>query len=421
MGETKMLVSRRRRFFPGVLLFLMLVAQSTAAAAPLLFLSTQLAPVAEATMMRQLILKDFPLSVDFEPYDRAIYNTRVTSLVSHPGGAAVLGGVQEEFLDMDRAGALESLDGLWPTLTGRTFLPGLTGRRLSGTDHVSFVPWMQATYLMAANKRAIPYLPKGADLNRLSYEELKEWAAAMFQATGKGKLGFPVGPKGLMQRFVQGFLYPSFTGSMADDFAGQNAVSMWRYMSDLWQYVAPSSLTANRMDESLLNGEVWVAWDHTARLLEAFKEQPDDFIAFPAPIGPQGRGFISVLAGLGMPKGSSSSAGEKLIEYLTRPSVQLQTMESVGFVPVVEIGADERFSEGLSKLVNATVEQVSSSNAIRSSVPLRSADAGRSFDLVYAVAFSRIVLRSAGIQEVLARQEKMLRAIETADRPAGGP
>jgi multiple sugar transport system substrate-binding protein len=400
---------------------MLLSAQQAASAAPILFLSTQLTPVAEANMMRQVILKDFSQSVDFEPYDRAVYNSRVMDLVSKPGGIAVLGGVQEDFLGLYRAGALESVDAIVPELTERTFLPELAAGRMFGTEHAYFVPWMQATYLMAANKLALQYLPKGADLNRLSYDELRAWAANMHRATGKGKLGFPGGPKGLLQRFVQGFLYPSFTGSMSNGFSGAAAVSMWEYMRDLWQYVANSSLILNRMDEALLTGEVWVAWDHTARLLEAFKQQPDVFVAFPAPIGPKGRGFISVLAGLGVPKGSSPAAAVGLIEYLTRPLVQATTMESVGFLPVVEIGKEGILSKGLSGLVQATVEQLSSLDAILSSVPLRVADAGRSFDLVYSVAFSRIVFRNLIIQEVLARQEKLLREIETNDRPKGSP
>ena len=159
------------------------------------------------------------------------------------------------------------------------------------------------------------------------------------------------------------------------DFASPAAVTMWQYLRDLWKYVAHSSLISNRMDEALLNGEVWVAWDHSARLLEAFNKQPDEFVAFPAPIGPRGRGFISVLAGLGVPKGSSSAAAEKLIEYLTRPAVQVKTMESVGFLPVVEISRNEKLSKGLAALVQAAVEQLSSPDAILSSVPLRSAEA----------------------------------------------
>ena len=82
-----------------------------------------------------------------------------------------------------------------------------------------------------------------------------------------------------MPRFLQGYLYPSFTGSMTDGFASPEAVVMWQYLRDLWLYVDRSSLVLNRMDKALLNDEVWVAWDHSARLVQIFKERPEDFVA----------------------------------------------------------------------------------------------------------------------------------------------
>ncbi len=241
----------------------------------------------------------------------------------------------------------------------------------------------------------------------------------MYRSTGKSRLGFPVGPSGLMVRFLQGYLYPSFTGKMIDGFSGSTAPGMWQYLRDLWRYVAPSSLVSNRMDNALLNGEVWVAWDHTARLLQAFKEKPDDFVAFPAPIGPKGRGFISVIAGLGAPRGSPPPSPDSLIEYLTRPVVQVQTMESVGFLPVVEIGAGTKVSSGVASLLRAVAEQAGSPNAIVNAVPIRAAEAARRFDLAYLVAFSRIVLRNMGTQEVLARQERLL--LDAATSPLQVP
>ena len=41
-----------------------------------------------------------------------------------------------------------------------------------GTAQQLYIPWMQATYIMAANKKALPYLPAGADINALTYEQL---------------------------------------------------------------------------------------------------------------------------------------------------------------------------------------------------------------------------------------------------------
>ena len=67
-----------------------------------------------------------------------------------------------------------------------------------GTEHLMYVPWMQATYIMAAAKEALQYLPAGATLDSLTYDQLGQWAANADKATGRRVLGFPAGPTGLM-------------------------------------------------------------------------------------------------------------------------------------------------------------------------------------------------------------------------------
>ena len=70
---------------------------------------------------------------------------------------------------------------------------------------------MQATYVMVANKKALTDLPKGADINHLSYGQLFQWAKNLQEHYGSPKLGFPAGPTGLFPRFLQGYLIPAFT------------------------------------------------------------------------------------------------------------------------------------------------------------------------------------------------------------------
>jgi multiple sugar transport system substrate-binding protein len=415
MSQAASFWGRRRILVIAAVSIASFLSSSAVVAAPILFLSTQLTPLAEATMMREVILKDFPLTVDFEPYDRAVFTRRVLDSSTRTAETVVVGGLREDFLNLYRAGGLESVNAVRVKLTDRTFEPKLSERSVFDLEGASFIPWMQATYLMAANKRALRYLPSGADVNRLSYDDLLAWASNMYRATGKARLGFPVGPIGLMPRFLQGYLYPSFTGSMMGDFAGVAARDMWDYMRRLWPYVTNSSLILNRTDQALLTGDAWVVWDHTARLIEAFRKQPDDFVAFPAPVGPKGRGFISVLAGLGVPKGSSPEGAFALIDYLTRPHVQVLTMESVGFLPVVLTDKETRISKGLSALVQASAKQLASPDGIFSSVPLLSGDAGSSFNLVFSVAFSQIVLQGFDIQKILDSQNRKLLAL-----PIGG-
>ena len=68
--------------------------------------------------------------------------------------------------------------------------------------------------------------------------------------------------------------------------------------------------------EQLLSEDVWIAFDHTSRLANAFNERPDDFAAFPAPAGPEGRGFMPVIAGVAIPKTAPDmDAAKKLVSY----------------------------------------------------------------------------------------------------------
>ena len=55
---------------------------------------------------------------------------------------------------------------------------------------------MQATYIMAANKKALEFLPEGADINALTYDQLVAWSKALAEQTGSPKFGFPGGPGG---------------------------------------------------------------------------------------------------------------------------------------------------------------------------------------------------------------------------------
>ncbi len=89
---------------------------------------------------------------------------------------------------------------------------------------------------------------------------------------------------------------------MVTKFRSAEAETGWNKFKELWQYTNPNSTNYAFMQEPLLTEEVWVAFDHIARLAEAFNQKPDDFVAFPAPAGPAGRGFMPVVAGVAIPE-----------------------------------------------------------------------------------------------------------------------
>ena len=386
---------------------------SVSQADPLLFLSTQMTPVEEAAVMRRSILKGFPGEVDFQPNDnRLAYHQTVVNKPDAPTKPGILGGLHGDFVSLVESGTLADISDVLEGLKGRGFIKKFIELGRMDTSLQQFIPWMQATYIMTANRKALTYLPKGADINALTYEQLIVWGARMKKATGEQKIGFPIGRSGLIHRFVQGYLYPSYTGGTVGGFRSPEAIVMWDMMRRLWKQVTPRSLTFSHMQEPLLTGEVWVAWDHTARIKKALDTRPDDFIVFPAPAGPKGRGFMVVLAGLAIPANSPDrTAAAKLIGHLTDPKTQIVTLNNTGFFPVVATDDKQETPAGLAALKGGVLKQASAPDALPSLLPAGLGEKGRDFNAVYNAAFSRIVMRGKKAGPVLDQNADTLRAI----------
>lgn len=63
-----------------------------------------------------------------------------------------------------------------------------------------------------------------------------------------------------------------------------------------------------------------MAFDHTARWLDAFNQEPDNFVAFPPLAGRGGAGAY----GVGIPKTAPHPEwAVELIDYLTKPATQV--------------------------------------------------------------------------------------------------
>lgn len=381
--------------------------------ADITFLSTQLNPVEEAWKMRNAILKDFPGTVIFRPNDNAYLLELVDSeLKKNPALSILVGALHGDLKSLWERGALRPLDEQYQQLGIRNISQDLMQlSRLNGKD-IYYIPWMQASFVMAANRKALPYLPKGASLDSLTYLQLQEWAANIYKKTSKKALGFPAGEKGLMHRFFQGYLYPSFTDSTLLKFRTPAAASMWDYFKRLWSYVQPSSLVYSTMSEPLLIDEVWIAWDHTARLTKAFQERPDDFVAFPAPKGPKGRGFLAVISGLALPAAAADTANSAmLIDYLTQPAIQERTLTETGFFPVLNGAASDATPAYLRNLDKAIKDQMNAKDSILTLMPIGLGDQAGNYNSYFMLTFSEIVLEGKDIQGVLDRNAKKLQDI----------
>jgi multiple sugar transport system substrate-binding protein len=296
----------------------------------------------------------------------------------------------------------------------RTFIPDLVkSGQIGGIQ--SFVPWMQATYLIAANKQAMQYFPKGSNPMAMTYDDLLQWGENIKAATGQRRIGFPAGPTGLYGRFLHGYAYPSFTGSQVKKFKSADAVGMWRYLRRLWGVSHPSSFLYSFMSEPLLLGEVWVAWDHVARLLPALRERPNDFVVLPSPAGPKGRSFLAVIAGLGIPKNSPNpEGGERLIEYLTRPRTEVMTLQGVAFFPVIREASGVVPSGGLKVMTDGVTAQATARDARQALLPIGLGARSGEFVPLYVDTFRDIAVQGKNIEDVLAGQAKKLEELYRA-------
>ena len=381
------------------------------------FMSTQLVPIAEAEWVRSELLPRFTKETGIDVvFVGAGYGEFADRLVAEykagKGTIALAGGLHGDYTPLVRT--LTDLSKEFADLQAlgdRTFIPAFV--ELGRLNKIqAYIPWTQGTYLMVVNKMALDYLPEGVDIRALTYDDLLAWAKNIYEATGDKKLGIPAGPRSLLHRFVHGYLYPSFTGYQVIKFDSPEAIKMWRFVKELWQYVNPAVATWDAMDTPLLSGEVWIAWDHGARLKQAIIERPDDFIAIPAPAGPRGRGIITVLAGLAIPKASPNpEAATRLIEFLTRPQTQVIILKGVGFFPVVKEAIGTAPEGPLKVLADGVMAQASSKDLITAFIPSGLGPRSGEFSKIYRDTFVEIVVKRRPIREVLSRQGRLLKRL----------
>lgn len=402
------------------LVLLMVLVLSFVVVGEVNFVSTQMHPAAERQFMEGDLLANFMkmygvkvrfLPLTYEQASSRIEAEQKTGKVS----VNLFGDLQGGIDLLGSKGYLSDLSEL--TFKGRTFIETLE-KYAYAHGIKQFVPWLQATYVMAVNKKAFQYLPNGLKENdvikgtsKWTYDALLKWAKNIKEKTGQPGLGFPIGPNGLWHRFLHGYLYPSFTGAQALKFDSVRAIEMWEYLKELFKYVHPGSSVWSAMDEPLLRGEVLLAWDHTARLKTAIIEKPNDFVVVPVPAGPMGRGYIIVLVGLSIPNNAPNvDEAIKLMDYLTSPEIQVKILNNVGFFPVVKEASGIIPEGALKILAEGVINQANTSDSLVAFIPGLGAKGGE-FTETYRMAFRRIVLEKEDPEKVIKELGERIRNI----------
>src|SRR5213594_394143 len=390
------------------------------------FQSTQFSPVPEQEAMRQQILKNWKgVGVEFITDQEAVIINNITAeaKAGGTGRIGIIGLENGQFSSIVAGNYLQDLS----KVTGRNKDKKINADMLTlgkfGGSQQLYIPWMQQTYFLVANKQALQYLPSGADVNALTYDQLIAWAKNIFDKTGQKRFGWPVGTNGLIHRLLQGYWYPSFTGGLVTSYKSADAVAMWGKIKELWQYSNPQSTTYAFMQEPLQSEEVWVAIDHAARLINVLKAKPDDFIAAPAPAGPKGRYYMSVVIGLGIPKTTPNQSGaENLIDYLLKPETQITTLRENSFFPVTDVQMPADLDKGLKLEADAVAKQAASKDAKVVPLPVGLGAKGGDFNTAILNTFQRIVVKGEDIQTVLNEQAAIINKVMTdANAKCWGP
>ena len=375
----------------------------------------QYTAIAEQEGIRKYLLRGFKGDVDavFAPLGSTAFIDRPRAEAkAGKGNIDLLIGLHGEIVTLQNEGLLRNVDAVTKQI--KTVPAPLVKSGKLGTSAQWYVPHGQATYVMVANKDVLKYMPKGADINALTYGQVFAWAKAIRKGTGQNRFGLPASDTGLLHRFFQGFLVPSFTGGFVTGFRSKEAVQAWGYMRQLWQYTHPQSLTYGFMQDPLLSGEVLLGWDHVARLKTALDQRPDDLVAFPVPKGPKARSYMPVIVGLAVPKNAPNPAGANaLIKHLLTISAQAQMLSLLGFFPVVRGQLSKRLSPGLLAEAKAVRKQQTAADSVQALLPVGIGAENANFNKIYRDTFTRIVRNNENIQTVLKEQGDLLQEIFT--------
>jgi multiple sugar transport system substrate-binding protein len=183
-------------------------------------------------------------------------------------------------------------------------------------------------------------------------------------------------------------------------------------MKELWAQTAPASTNYDFMQEPLERGEVMIGFDHVARLINAPKAKPEDWLMVPAPKGPKGRGYMIVIAGLAVPKGApEADKAKEVIKALTTPNVQVEVLRANAFFPVAKADLPTDLPKPISLEAAGVEAQQTAPGAIVSLPPVGLGAKDGEVAQVFKDCFKEICLDGKPVQQVLDAQAGKLNGI----------
>ncbi|MDC7234747.1 MAG: extracellular solute-binding protein [Spirochaetales bacterium] len=260
-----------------------------------------------------------------------------------------------------------------------------------------FAPVGGDVYLLLANKKALPYLPAGADVQDLTWEEYIDWAVAVAEGEGEGKAavtGVPM--KSLI--YMYGGMFLSYGGEFPV-VNSPGAIEAWKLLAKMQNAYTPTVNTYDNVSAPMKSGEAWLTVAHMVRCGDAYKSNPSGYVLGPAPRGPNGIGSIAGTSGFAVVNGApNEELAVKFIEYMTEPEMAVRIARGTGgFIPPID--------EAMAKLGDSLEDEIIGKgiavmkNGVVSGVPGGDYTSWGAVKQVYDDAFQELILNRGAIDE----------------------
>lgn len=238
--------------------------------------------------------------------------------------------------------------------------------KMNGSTY--YIPISADVYLLIANNKALPYLPAGADVEAITWEQYKEWALAIAEVEGP-KVTFPAQPIKSIQ-YQLGGISLSYGGGFPE-INSDGMKAAWDLVGELMAAGAIVETSFNYGDpiELMKSEEAWLSFYHMVPVGDIYGSAPAKYTVAAAPMGPVGNGTIAGAWGIGITTGTEKGeAAEAFISYLTNPDVLYKIAAGTGgFIPPVEEVIAELGNEPKDLIMKKGLDTLN--NGIPSGVP----------------------------------------------------
>ena len=177
-------------------------------------------------------------------------------------------GKMPDWLD---AGYVEDLTDLVASWTDRTFVPAFEGdTNRDGRQY--FLPVGADVYLLLAHENAMAYLPDGFDIDNLTWEQYAEWANAIAEGEGEGKVCITGIPK---NSWIYQFGGAALSyGAGFPDINSPEAAEAWGIWTSMKDAFVPSVLNVSTCVDPMQREESWLTVFHDARAGQVYASNP---------------------------------------------------------------------------------------------------------------------------------------------------